>query len=300
MQASEPGVTSLTYSVTDLPAGLSINAATGLITGTVAAGDATAGDDGLGDYATTVRVTDGTHTAVTTIDWTVGVSSAPQPLVAAAESAATTTNAPIRIAVLANDFAPDGSAPTVTAVGAAAHGTTVRNGDGTITYTPAAGYTGSDSFSYSISDASGQTASASVTVTVSSPSPAGTIGGVAWVDTNGDGTITPGEPMAAGVSVTLYQQTGTQLQSVATTTTGSNGAYQFSTAALAAGIYRLAFVDPTGADCTTLQANGWTARLFVNPNATLVVNAGMADAKAAPTPFTTILRQMLDPKNPNS
>ena len=35
---------------------------------------------------------------------------------------------------------------------AAAHGTAVANGDGTITYTPAANYTGADSFTYTIGD----------------------------------------------------------------------------------------------------------------------------------------------------
>ncbi len=41
------------------------------------------------------------------------------------------------------------------------------NADGTITYTPAANYTGADSFSYTIGDGQGGSATATVSVTVS-------------------------------------------------------------------------------------------------------------------------------------
>ena len=54
-----------------LPAGLNINTTTGLITGTVATGAATAGNDGDGYYTVTVTASDGTHTASTTFTWTV-------------------------------------------------------------------------------------------------------------------------------------------------------------------------------------------------------------------------------------
>lgn len=47
------------------------------------------------------------------------------------------------------------------------NGTISDNGDGTLTYTPAAGYEGDDTFSYSALDSSGETASATVMVTVS-------------------------------------------------------------------------------------------------------------------------------------
>ena len=36
-----------------------------------------------------------------------------------------------------------------------AHGTVVANGDGTLTYTPAANYNGSDSFTYTANDGHG-------------------------------------------------------------------------------------------------------------------------------------------------
>jgi VCBS repeat-containing protein len=71
------------------------------------------------------------------------------------------------IAVLGNDnIGPDtGETLAVTAVGAAAHGTTAFTATG-VTYTPAADYYGADSFTYTIGDGNGGTATATVSVTV--------------------------------------------------------------------------------------------------------------------------------------
>jgi len=58
---------------------------------------------------------------------------------------------------------------TITAVGAPSHGAASVTGSGTsVTYTPNAGYLGSDSFSYTISNGT-QSASATVTMTVAAP-----------------------------------------------------------------------------------------------------------------------------------
>ena len=73
------------------------------------------------------------------------------------------------ISVLSNDSAaPDqGETLTVVAVTTPAHGAVAITGGGTgVSYTPAAAYVGSDTFSYTISDGNGGTASATVTVTV--------------------------------------------------------------------------------------------------------------------------------------
>jgi hypothetical protein len=71
VQAASPINMPLSYSATNLPAGLSINYTTGAIIGTVASGDATAGYDGQGDYITTITATDGTYTGTTTLFWTI-------------------------------------------------------------------------------------------------------------------------------------------------------------------------------------------------------------------------------------
>ena len=76
------------------------------------------------------------------------------------------------INVLANDFDSDGDPMTVTGVTKPAHGTAAVNGsapNNTVTYTPAAGYTGTDTFNYTVSDGKGGAATAKVTVTVSTP-----------------------------------------------------------------------------------------------------------------------------------
>jgi hypothetical protein len=66
---------------------------------------------------------------------------------------------------LGNDSSPDGP-PTITMVTDPPNGTAVINGDGTITYTPDAGFIGTDSFDYTITDPDGDTDTATVTVTV--------------------------------------------------------------------------------------------------------------------------------------
>ena len=55
---------------------------------------------------------------------------------------------------------------TASAATTPAHGTAAVNPDGTITYTPAANYHGTDSFSYTVGDGNGATATATVAVTV--------------------------------------------------------------------------------------------------------------------------------------
>jgi YD repeat-containing protein len=68
-----------------------------------------------------------------------------------------------------NDSDADGDALSVTVVGQAAHGVAVLNTDGSITYTPTAGYAGADSFTYTISDGRGGAATATVNLTVVAP-----------------------------------------------------------------------------------------------------------------------------------
>ncbi len=80
--------------------------------------------------------------------------------------AATAEEVAATIAVLGNDSDADGDALTIASVSSPAHGTAAANADGTISYTPAANYSGTDSFSYTISDGQGGSATAVVSVTV--------------------------------------------------------------------------------------------------------------------------------------
>lgn len=113
----------------------------------------------------TYTITDGKGgSAVGTVNVTVtSVNDAPSALndaVTLAEDTSTIIN------VLGNDSDPDGDLLSVLAVGNAAHGSVVINQNGTLTYTPAANYNGSDSFTYTLSDGQGGTATGTVSVTV--------------------------------------------------------------------------------------------------------------------------------------
>ncbi|HKF42609.1 MAG TPA: Ig-like domain-containing protein [Thermoanaerobaculia bacterium] len=103
---------------------------------------------------------------------TLVVSACDHPPIAKDDTAKTTAAKPVTINVLANDSDSDGDPLTVTAVTKPPKGTAVINGssaNNTVTYTPVAGFTGTDTFSYTVSDGKGATASAKVTVTVSTP-----------------------------------------------------------------------------------------------------------------------------------
>jgi uncharacterized repeat protein (TIGR01451 family) len=69
------------------------------------------------------------------------------------------------IDVLANDSDPNGDTLTITGVSQGANGGVAMVGN-TVSYTPSANFSGSDSFTYTISDGYGESASATVSVTV--------------------------------------------------------------------------------------------------------------------------------------
>lgn len=93
----------------------------------------------------------------------VCVNRAPTP---EDDFATTDENQAVTIDVLANDSDPDGDAIAVNQVGAASNGTTTLNGNGTVTYEPDAGFSGTDSFEYEVCDYEPKCASATVTVLV--------------------------------------------------------------------------------------------------------------------------------------
>ncbi len=92
-----------------------------------------------------------------------GVNDAP---VATDDAAATDVDTPVTIAVLANDTDVDGDGLSVSGVTQGANGAVTVNIDSSVTFTPEAGFTGSDSFTYSVSDGNGGGDTGIVTVTV--------------------------------------------------------------------------------------------------------------------------------------
>ena len=104
---------------------------------------------------------------------TVYVVNVPANHAAQAQDDAVSTPADtaISIDVLANDSDPDGDGLQITGVSTPAHGSAAIEG-AAIRYTPAAGYSGADSFAYTVSDGTLRaTAAVAVTVTPSNSPP---------------------------------------------------------------------------------------------------------------------------------
>ena len=140
--------------------GLSINAATGVITGTI---DRSASQAGGGIYNIVVTRRIGSLSATQSFSWTV-TNPAPvavndTALIVNEDTAGTTVN------VLTNDSDPDGDPLTIVSA-SATNGTVVVNANGTITFTPNANYNGPAAITYTISDGQGGTATATIPVTV--------------------------------------------------------------------------------------------------------------------------------------
>jgi len=128
------------------------------------------GYSGADSFTYTVRDDDGATSNQATVS--LSVLPANSPPVAVNDTASTSQSTAVAITVLANDSDPDGSlAPdSVQVVSAPSHGTALPAPDGTVTYTPAAGYLGGDSFTYTVRDNVGATSNvASVTLTVTPP-----------------------------------------------------------------------------------------------------------------------------------
>ncbi|MBP1663209.1 MAG: hypothetical protein H6Q19_349, partial [Bacteroidetes bacterium] len=161
-------------------------------------------------------------------------------LVASDDAANTATDIPVVINVLANDVNGKPNPATVTTTGLAnqpANGTVQVNEDGTITYTPNPGFSGSDDFEYRVCSLEDPSVCdiALVTVTVSCISIANqnTITGNVYNDVNLNGALNAGETGASGVMVNLFRDTDndgvldTGEPLVDTKTTSTLGAYLF-------------------------------------------------------------------------
>ena len=167
--ASDPDGDNLTYSASGLPPTLSINASTGLISGSVSytAVDHPAIQD---IYTVTVEASDGINLpASATFDW--AVSDLNQVPEAANDDGVVVHDNALNIDVLSNDSDADGDSLMVVSTSNPANGSVDINQDGSLTYTPDAGFVGDDSFTYTIEDGYGGNASATVQVTVTNIAP---------------------------------------------------------------------------------------------------------------------------------
>ena len=97
-------------------------------------------------------------------DLTGGTGATPPE--AQADTASGAEDSALTIDVLSNDSSPSGGVLRVDAVTQGANGSVVINPDSSVTYTPAADFFGTDSFTYTVSDSPLASATATVTVTV--------------------------------------------------------------------------------------------------------------------------------------
>jgi VCBS repeat-containing protein len=155
---TDPDGDALTYTATGLPAGLTIDPATGVIGGTI---DRSASQVAGGVYTITVTVAD--SNGETASDSFVLTVTNPDP-VAVNDNAALPLDGTVTIPVLANDSDPDGDPLTLVSA-TAGSGTVVINPDGTLTYTANASFNGTDTITYTIIDGEGGTDTATVTIT---------------------------------------------------------------------------------------------------------------------------------------
>ncbi len=215
----------------------------------------------------TYTISDGAGgTAVGTV--TVNVAAVNDPPVANSDSVTGFRDVPLTIptATLTANDSPGAANETsqvltVTAVAARANtnGQVVLNTDGTITYTPTAGFSGSASFAYTLSDGQGGTATGTVNVTIQEFVPSA-IEGKVYSDDDADGQIDSNERRLGGVQVLL---TGTTSQGTPITPqtqlTLADGSYSFK--GLGPGNYQVSYktpkflIDAPGANSYTVPVN---------------------------------------------
>ncbi|MGH8491341.1 MAG: tandem-95 repeat protein [Gammaproteobacteria bacterium] len=125
---------------------------------------------GRDSFRYTVKDNRGAKSNVAKVTVTVRPGNVPPvnvPPVANNDSAGTSVNTPVTINVVANDTDANGNLDPATVAIASnpTSGTVVNNADGTVTYTPNTGFSGTDSFTYNVKDTQNATSN-TATVTV--------------------------------------------------------------------------------------------------------------------------------------
>jgi bacillopeptidase F len=151
----------LGFSLDVAPAGMTIDASTGVIAWTP-------GSTQAGTHDATVRVTDAVGLSATQ-SFSVTVANLNQAPVASGNAYSMTAGATLSVAapgVLGNDSDADGDGLTAVLADGTASGSLALNADGSFSYTPNAGFAGTDSFTYWASDGALDSNTATVSITV--------------------------------------------------------------------------------------------------------------------------------------
>ena len=119
-----------------------------------------------GFYSITTIAASGSYATSGSVTYVVDnpvSNSAPKAL---DDAAVTDSGIAVVIPVLGNDSDPDGDTLAVTSLSGVGNGTAKINSNGTVSFTPAATFSGTEVFSYKVTDNNGGSASANVTITV--------------------------------------------------------------------------------------------------------------------------------------
>lgn len=157
---SDPDGDALTITASTAPAN-----GTATISGSSVLYTPRAGFTGSDSFSYTIS--DGALTATATVNITVRIA----PPMANPDTASTVRGTPVSFNVLSNDSDPAGEALSLVALGTPSNGSASFTADGVVTYTPAAGFVGSDTFSYRARNVSGVEVEGRITVTVTAVPP---------------------------------------------------------------------------------------------------------------------------------
>ena len=272
---------SLTANDTDVDTGttLTVTAVSGATNGTVALAGTTitftptANFNGTAGFDYTVS--DGTLTDVGHM--TITVTPVNDPPVAGADTATTAEDTAATIAaatLLANDTDVEGATLSITAVGGATNGTVALAGT-TITFTPAANFNGTASFTYTLSDGTA-TATGTVTVTVTP------VNDAPVANAN---TVTTAEDTAATIAAATLLANDTDAEGATLTITAVSAATNGTVALAGTTITFTPTADFNGAAGFdyTITDGALTATAHVTVTVTAVNDAPVADDESGTT-----------------
>jgi len=177
--------------------------------------------------------------------------------VAADDSASTVAGEAVAIDVLANDSDADGDTLSVVSFSQPGNGSVSQDGN-VLVYTPADGFTGSDSFTYGIADGRGGEAVATVAVSVATPGPnrppvanpdaaSGPAGRVIIVDVLANDFDPDGDPL----TVIEVEQISAAPSTITINADGTIG-FEISENCNGRNLFRYTIADPDGATASAL------------------------------------------------
>jgi VCBS repeat-containing protein len=266
------------------------NPLTAVLVATVSHGSLTLNSNGSFTYTPTAnyngtdtftyRANDGTTNSNTaTVTITINpVNDAP---VAVNDAYTTTVNTALNVAspgVLSNDTDVDGNPLTAVLVATVSHGSLTLNSNGSFTYTPTSGYTGTDTFTYRANDGTVNSSTATVTITINT----GNTPPVAVNDTYTTNQDTALNMSAPGVLSNDTDADGNPLTAVLVATVShgsltlnSNGSFTYTPTS-----------GYTGTDTFTYRANDGTANSNT-ATVTITISGGNTPPVAVNDTYTT-------------